>query len=97
MRILTRYFLKQHLGPFIFSLIVLTSLLFINAVARRFEDLALVLALIPDVAKWTATERTALDEIIRAKSEADESRYAKLLQRHARLREALINLGEPAD
>jgi lipopolysaccharide export system permease protein len=40
MRILTRYFLKQHLGPFIFSLIVLTSLLFINAVARRFEDLA---------------------------------------------------------
>jgi len=64
---------------------------------RSFEDLALVLALIPDVAKWTATERTALDEIIRAKSEADESRYAKLLQRHARLREALINLGEPAD
>ncbi len=40
MRILTRYFLKLHLGPFIFSLIVLTSLLFINAVARRFEDLA---------------------------------------------------------
>lgn len=40
MRILTRYFLKSHLGPFFFSLIVLTSLLFINTVARRFEELA---------------------------------------------------------
>lgn len=40
MRILTRYLLRLHIGPFIFALTVLTSLLFINAVARRFEDLA---------------------------------------------------------
>lgn len=40
MRILTRYLLRLHIGPFIFALTVLTSLLFINVVARRFEDLA---------------------------------------------------------
>jgi lipopolysaccharide export system permease protein len=40
MRILTRYFLRSHLGPFLFALTVLTSLLFINNVARRFEELA---------------------------------------------------------
>lgn len=40
MRILTRYLLRSHLGPFFFSLTVLTSLLFVNTVARRFEELA---------------------------------------------------------
>lgn len=40
MRILTRYLLRAHLGPFLFSLSVLTGLLLINTVARRFEDLA---------------------------------------------------------
>jgi hypothetical protein len=64
---------------------------------QSFEDLALVLALIPDLPKWTGPEKMGLDDIIRAKSEADESRYARLLQRHARLRAALIKLGEPAD
>jgi hypothetical protein len=37
-----------------------------------------------------------LAKIINAKTEADESRYARLLQRHAKLRAALIKLGEPA-
>src|SRR5687768_4103827 len=40
MKILTRYLLRLHFAPFLFSLTVLTSLLFINTVARRFEDLA---------------------------------------------------------
>lgn len=40
LRILTRYLLRAHLGPFIFSLTVLTGLLLINTVAKRFEDLA---------------------------------------------------------
>lgn len=40
MRILTRYMLRAHLGPFLFALSVLTGLLFVNAIARRFEDLA---------------------------------------------------------
>jgi lipopolysaccharide export system permease protein len=40
MRILTRYLLKVHFAPFIFALSVLTGLLFVNTVARRFGDLA---------------------------------------------------------
>ena len=40
MKILTRYLLRAHLGPFLFALSVLTSLLFVNTVARRFEELA---------------------------------------------------------
>ena len=39
MRILTRYLLRAHLGPFLFALVVLTGLLLINTVARRFEEL----------------------------------------------------------
>ncbi|HUP90112.1 MAG TPA: LptF/LptG family permease, partial [Longimicrobiales bacterium] len=40
MKILTRYLIKVHLAPFFFSLIALTSLLFVNVIARRFPDLA---------------------------------------------------------
>jgi lipopolysaccharide export system permease protein len=40
MRILTRYLLRAHLGPFLFALFALTSLLFVNTVARRFPDMA---------------------------------------------------------
>lgn len=40
MRILTRYLLRVHLGPFLFALLALTSLLFVNVLARRFPELA---------------------------------------------------------
>jgi lipopolysaccharide export system permease protein len=40
MRILTRYLLRAHIGPFIFALSILTGLLFVNTVARRFPSLA---------------------------------------------------------
>jgi lipopolysaccharide export system permease protein len=40
MRILTRYMLKAHLGPFLFALFALTGILFVNTIARRFQDLA---------------------------------------------------------
>src|SRR5690606_21940757 len=40
MRILTRYLLRAHFGPFIFSLSVLTGLLLINTLALRFHDRA---------------------------------------------------------
>jgi len=40
MRILTRYLLRVHAAPFVFALTALTGLLFINTVARRFEELA---------------------------------------------------------
>jgi lipopolysaccharide export system permease protein len=40
MRILTRYLLRSHIGPFIFALAALTGILFVNTIARRFENLA---------------------------------------------------------
>jgi lipopolysaccharide export system permease protein len=40
MRILTRYLLKSHIGPFLFALVTLTGILFVNTIARRFEELA---------------------------------------------------------
>jgi hypothetical protein len=57
------------------------------------EDLSLVLALIPDLARWLAPERSALARIIRAKSGATEWRYLSLMQSHRRLRSAIIKLG----
>jgi lipopolysaccharide export system permease protein len=40
MRILTRYLLKSHVGPFLFAFFALSGILFVNTVARRFQDMA---------------------------------------------------------
>ncbi|HWS99179.1 MAG TPA: hypothetical protein VN256_02830 [Pyrinomonadaceae bacterium] len=60
---------------------------------RAFEDLALILAQIPDLARWNEDEKRALADIARARAGADESRYLRLLQRHPRLRAEVIKLG----
>ena len=39
MKIITRYLLREHLGPFLFAFSALTSLLLLNFVAKRFGDL----------------------------------------------------------
>ncbi|HXU08847.1 MAG TPA: hypothetical protein VN743_07600 [Blastocatellia bacterium] len=62
---------------------------------RAFEDFALVLALIPDLNQWTSTEKTQVSRIVRAKTGEDESRFARMLQAHEKLRQAIITLGEP--
>lgn len=63
--------------------------------ARRksFEDFSLVLDLIPDLSRWEPDEKAALLGIIRAKSGSSEERYLRLMQRHARLRAAMLRLG----
>jgi len=58
-----------------------------------FEDLALVLALVPGLRSWKREEKEALVRIIRSKSKADEMLYLHLTQRHDRFREALLKLG----
>ena len=40
MKILTRYLLRVHMAPFVFALFALTSLLFVNTIARRFPEMA---------------------------------------------------------
>ena len=56
-------------------------------------DLALVLALIPDLNRWSTAEKQLAVRIIRAKASADEGRYLRLMQKHVRMRAALIRIG----
>jgi hypothetical protein len=60
---------------------------------RVFSDLALVLAMIPDLSRWSKEEKSAIKQIVRAKSGPDELRYVKLLQRHQKLRDSLRTIG----
>src|SRR5207247_2350856 len=60
---------------------------------RAFSSFALVLDLIPDLARWPRAERDALAAIVRAKASRSERLYLRLMQRHDRLRRALIRLG----
>ncbi|HKQ99650.1 MAG TPA: hypothetical protein VJT09_03190 [Pyrinomonadaceae bacterium] len=64
-----------------------------EAERRAFADFAVVLALIPDLSRWTKEEKESIASIIRAKAGADESRYVRLLQRHPRLRDEIIRIG----
>jgi hypothetical protein len=57
------------------------------------DDLALVWDLIPDLTRWSSEEKTALVAIARAKSGRDELNYLRRMQRHPRLREAMLRLG----
>jgi hypothetical protein len=57
------------------------------------EDFATVLALIDDLPRWTDAEKQSLARIIRAKATSSDAQYARLMQRHGRLRAALIELG----
>jgi hypothetical protein len=58
-----------------------------------FADFAVVLNLVPDLSRWSSDDKDALREIIAAKAGQNELRYVRLLQKHARLREALLQLG----
>lgn len=60
---------------------------------RTFANFATVLALVPGIGRWSADEKDELTRILRAKSGVHESRYLLLMQKHRRLREAIISLG----
>ena len=60
---------------------------------RAFENLALVLSLVPELESWTKEEKQLVVRIIRAKASAPESLYLRLQQQHPKLREAIIKLG----
>lgn len=63
---------------------------------HAFEQLAPVLALIPELSHWSKPEREAVVAIIKAKAGLREDRYLHLLMRHPRLRDALVRLGNGA-
>jgi len=57
--------------------------------------LALVLSVIPGAANWSSAEKKGMVDILRAKERGSEARYLRLMQRHGRLRAALLKLGRP--
>jgi hypothetical protein len=61
-----------------------------------FSNFALVMALVPRVARWTHKEKRALVTIIRAKAGPDETRFLQRLQQHDVLRETLLRIGSAA-
>jgi hypothetical protein len=60
---------------------------------KAFAALAPAFAIISDLDGWNASEKQDAIRIIRAKAGADEARYARLLQKHTRLRKVLIRAG----
>jgi hypothetical protein len=65
-----------------------------NSLERQaFENWSLVLALVPNLGRWSPQEKQGAARIIRAQAGADEMRYLRLTQQHPRLREELLGLG----
>ena len=60
---------------------------------QAFGNWSLVLALIPDLNRWTPKEKQGVIEIVRAQAGANEMRYLRLTQEHRRLRTELLRLG----
>jgi hypothetical protein len=58
-----------------------------------FENFALVLGDEPGLRGWTREEKESLVQLIRAKAKPDEMLYLHLMQRHERLRRALLAVG----
>ncbi|HVF23741.1 MAG TPA: hypothetical protein VM941_11710, partial [Pyrinomonadaceae bacterium] len=64
-----------------------------KAQRQRETNFAAVLALIPDVKRWSAEEKRLLSRIVRAKAGSEETTYLKLMRQHDRLRREMIKLG----
>jgi hypothetical protein len=62
---------------------------------RFFANLALVLDGVRDLHRWTAADRRAVAEIVRAKAGRSERPYLERLRNHAPLRATLVRLGSP--
>ena len=62
---------------------------------RRRVSMGLVLLLdqIRELPRWSTAEKKAAAAILRAKSAREEDRYLRRMQRHTRMREAVIRLG----
>jgi hypothetical protein len=64
-----------------------------EAELSTWSDFAVTLSLVEGLQRWGQDEKQVLVKIIRAKAASDESSYLKLMQKHARLRKAMIKLG----
>ena len=58
-----------------------------------FQNFAMVLSLATGLERWNTSEKKALLRIIRAKCDADEMQYLRLLREHKRLRAIFLESG----
>ena len=56
-------------------------------------DMAVALLLIGDLKRWSDNDKESLKRILQAKTTGTEAKYLQLMQKHLRLREAIIRLG----
>jgi hypothetical protein len=61
------------------------------------SNFAVALALVENVARWSATEKKLLVAVVRAKAGRDETQYLHLLQKHSKLRDAFLRAGSVAE
>jgi hypothetical protein len=64
---------------------------------KALEDYAVVLDLVPDLARWSPDEKSALRRIIAAKAGRTELSYQHLVLNHRRLRRAILKMGSPVE
>ncbi|HVS20360.1 MAG TPA: hypothetical protein VHD88_00855 [Pyrinomonadaceae bacterium] len=57
------------------------------------DNLALALAMIPEITRWSSSDKELAARIIDAKAGRDEALYLRLMQKHSPLRASLIRLG----
>ena len=85
--------MRSEAGRFAERLLKTNALRLSENEQKILSDFAVVLLLIPDIEKWSLDERRLLLKIIQAKTSADEGKYLRLMQQHARFRRAVIKLG----
>ena len=63
--------------------------------SKRFavRVISLVLAMVPGITRWNATEKQLAARVISAKARGNEALYLRLMQGHAWMRAALIGFG----
>jgi hypothetical protein len=60
---------------------------------RAVTNFACVLALVTELKRWSASEKKALVETIKAKASPGETNYLRLLQKQPKLRDAILKMG----
>jgi hypothetical protein len=85
--------IRAHSARFIKRALDLDTRRWSEPELRIFESFALVLAMIPGVARWNGSEKQLAARIISAKAGDDEALYLRLMQGHASMRAALIGFG----